>query len=147
MENNRPRVRVAGILIEDDRVLLIEHTKNDRSYWLLPGGGVDWGESIEEAIKREFLEETNLTVEIENFLFISETLAPDNTKHVINLYFRVKRISGDMLLGEESILSDLKFFTLEEIEKIKIYPNINDILKKIMKKESYKDFLGMIWDK
>ena len=89
MENNRPRVRVAGILIEDDRVLLIEHTKNDRSYWLLPGGGVDWGESIEEAIKREFLEETNLTVEIENFLFISETLAPDNTKHVINLYFRV----------------------------------------------------------
>ena len=139
MENNRPRVRVAGILIE--------HTKNDRSYWLLPGGGVDWGESIEEAIKREFLEETNLTVEIENFLFISETLAPDNTKHVINLYFRVKRISGDMLLGEESILSDLKFFTLEEIEKIKIYPNINDILKKIMKKESYKDFLGMIWDK
>ena len=147
MENNRPRVRVGGILIEDDRVLLIEHTKNDRSYWLLPGGGVDWGESIEEAIKREFLEETNLTVEIENFLFISETLAPDNTKHVINLYFRVKRISGDMLLGEESILSDLKFFTLEEIEKIKIYPNINDILKKIMKKESYKDFLGMIWDK
>ena len=147
MENNRPRVRVAGILIEDDRVLLIEHTKNDRSYWLLPGGGVDWGESIEEAIKREFLEETNLTVEIENFLFISETLAPDNTKHVINLYFRVNRISGDMLLGEESILSDLKFFTLEEIEKIKIYPNINDILKKIMKKESYKDFLGMIWDK
>ena len=52
-----------------------------------------------------------------------------------------------MLLGEESILRDMKFYTLEEIEKIKIYPNINDILKKIMKKESYKDFLGMIWDK
>lgn len=147
MENNRPRVRVAGILIEDDKVLLIEHTKNDRSYWLLPGGGVDWGESIEEAVKREFLEETNLAVEIENFLFISETLAPDETKHVINLYFRVKRISGDLLLGEEAVLSDLKFFTLEEIQKIKIYPNINDVLKKIMKKESYKDFLGMIWDK
>ena len=67
-------------------------------------------------------------------------------KHVINLYFRVKRVSGDLLLGDEGILSDLKFFSLEEIKKIKIYPNINDILNKIMKKESYENFLGMIWD-
>lgn len=147
MENNRPRVRVAGILEEDNKILLIEHTKNDRSYWLLPGGGVDWGESIEEAVEREFLEETSLKVKIEEFLFISETLAPDKSKHVINLYFKVKRVSGEISLGEEAILSDLRFFSLEEIEKIKIYPNINDILKKIMKKESYENFLGMIWDK
>lgn len=147
MENNRPRVRVAGILEEDNKILLIEHTKNDKSYWLLPGGGVDWGESIEKAVEREFLEETSLKVKIEEFLFISETLAPDKSKHVINLYFRVKRISGELILGEEAILTDLRFFSLEEIEKIKIYPNINDILKKIMKKESYENFLGMIWDK
>ena len=48
-EKIRPRVRVAGILIEDDRILLIEHTKNNRKYWLVPGGGVDWGESAAEA--------------------------------------------------------------------------------------------------
>ena len=147
MENNRPRVRVAGILIENDKILLIEHSKNDRSYWLLPGGGVDWGETTEEALEREFLEETNLVVKTEEFLFMSETLAPDKTKHVINLYFKVKRVSGDLLLGGEGILSDLKFFSLEEIKKIKIYPNINEVLNKIMKKESYENFLGMIWDK
>ena len=53
-EKTRPRVRVAGILIEDDRILLIEHTKNDKKYWLVPGGGVDWGESAAEALAREF---------------------------------------------------------------------------------------------
>ena len=37
-EKTRPRVRVAGILIEDDKILLIEHTKNDKKYWLVPGG-------------------------------------------------------------------------------------------------------------
>lgn len=52
MDNNRPRVRVAGVLEEDGKLLLIEHTKNERSYWLLPGGGVDWGESLEEASKK-----------------------------------------------------------------------------------------------
>ena len=77
----------------------------------------------------------------------AETLAPDKTKHVINLYFKVKRESGELALGDDSVLSDLKFFTLEEMDKIKIYPNVNGILKKIMKKESYENFLGMIWDK
>jgi len=65
-------VRVAGILIEDDRILLIEHTKNNRKYWLVPGGGVDWGESAAEALIREFKEETSLDIEVEKFLFISE---------------------------------------------------------------------------
>ena len=48
----RPRVRVAGILIEDDKILLIEHLKKDKRYWLVPGGGVDWGESTAEALIR-----------------------------------------------------------------------------------------------
>ena len=91
MEKNRPRVRVAGILIENERILLIEHSKNDKKYWLVPGGGVDWGESTAESLIREYKEETNLDIEVESFLFLSETIAPDKEKHVINLYFKVKR--------------------------------------------------------
>ena len=56
MDNNRPRVRVAGVLEEDGKLLLIKKKKNERSNLRLPGGGVDWGESLEEAVKREFLE-------------------------------------------------------------------------------------------
>ena len=144
--NNRPRVRVAGILIENNKILLIEHSKNEKSYWLLPGGGVDWGESTEDALKREFLEETNLEIKVGEFLFMSETLSPDKVKHVINLYFMVKKVSGSLKLGEDKILSNLDFFTLDEVNKMKIYPNINDILEKIMKKEKHNNFLGMIWD-
>lgn len=87
----RPRVRVAGVLIEDGKILLIEHKKNDKKYWLIPGGGVDWGESTKEAIIREFKEETNLDIEVNRFLFLSETIAPDKEKHVINLYFEITR--------------------------------------------------------
>ena len=53
METIRPRVRVAGILIENDEILLIEHTKNDKKYWLVPGGGVVWGDSKAESLIRE----------------------------------------------------------------------------------------------
>ena len=64
-EKTRPRVRVAGILIEDDKILLIEHTKNDKKYWLVPGGGVDWGAIAAEALAREVKEETNRHIEVE----------------------------------------------------------------------------------
>jgi ADP-ribose pyrophosphatase YjhB (NUDIX family) len=43
------RVRVGGILITNDGILLIAHKKDNNVYWLLPGGGVDYGESLSEA--------------------------------------------------------------------------------------------------
>lgn len=149
-EKIRPRVRVAGILIEDDRILLIEHTKNNRKYWLVPGGGVDWGESAAEALIREFKEETSLDIEVEKFLFISETIAPDKQKHVINLYFKIKKAensSNIMKLGEEEILTDLRFIPEDEIKNIKLYPNIKEKLIKLLNKENIEPYLGLLWDK
>ena len=149
-EKIRPRVRVAGILIEDGRILLIEHTKNDKKYWLVPGGGVDWGESASAALIREFKEETSLDIEVEKFLFISETIAPDKQKHVINLYFKIKKVenfSNIMKLGEEKILTDLRFIPEDEIKNIKLYPNIKEKLIKLLNKENLEPYLGLLWDK
>jgi len=149
-EKIRPRVRVAGILIEDDRILLIEHTKNNKKYWLVPGGGVDWGESAAEALIREFKEETSLNIEVEKFLFISETIAPDKQKHVINLYFKIKKAensSNIMKLGEEEMLTDLRFIPEGEIKNIKLYPNIKEKLIKLLNKENIEPYLGLLWDK
>ena len=146
----RPRVRVAGILIEDDKILLIEHLKKDRRYWLVPGGGVDWGESTAEALIREYKEETNLDISVEKFLFLSETIAPDKQKHVINLYFQIKVLKNsieNMQLGNEKNLIDLRFITKNEIENIKLYPNIKTQLIQLLNKEEITPYLGLLWDK
>ena len=150
MEKIRPRVRVAGILIENERILLIEHSKNDKKYWLVPGGGVDWGESTAESLIREYKEETNLDIEVESFLFLSETIAPDKEKHVINLYFKVKRkdtSKEDLKLGNEEMLTDLKFFEKEKIKNIKLYPNIKEQIIKLLNKEEIVPYLGLLCDK
>lgn len=146
----RPRVRVAGILIEDDKILLIEHLKKDKRYWLVPGGGVDWGESTAEALIREYKEETNLDISVEKFLFLSETIAPDKQKHVINLYFQIKVLKNsieNMQLGDEKNLIDLRFITKNEIENIKLYPNIKTQLIQLLNKEEITPYLGLLWDK
>ena len=91
MEEVRPRIRVAGILIENNKILLIQHHKNNKKYWLIPGGGNDWGETTKQALVREYKEETNLDIEVDEFLFFSETISPDKERHVVNLFFKVHR--------------------------------------------------------
>ena len=149
MEEVRPRIRVAGILIEDNKILLIQHHKNDKKYWLIPGGGNDWGETTKEALIREYKEETNMDIEVDEFLFFSETISPDKKRHVLNLFYKTHRNNKNdsiIKLGEEAVLTDLKFVTKEELETMIIYPNIKENLLKLMNNEKIRTDLGSLWN-
>lgn len=119
------RVRVCGLLIENDQILLLKHDNIGPGghLWSPPGGGVEFGESIEKTLKKEFEEETNLSVEVGDYLFTNEFIS--NKYHAIELFFRVVRISGELALGndpelspEKQILSEARFFSPDELEKL-----------------------------
>ena len=55
-----PRIRVSALLLWRDRILLCRHEKPGKEYWLLPGGGVNSGESLVDALRRELSEEVGL---------------------------------------------------------------------------------------
>ena len=61
--------RVRAIIIQAGKVLLIKRVKTEETYWVLPGGGVETGESHDDAIKRECKEELGLNVHV-NSLFL-----------------------------------------------------------------------------
>jgi len=58
------RLRAAGIIIKDNQVLLMHRRREGREYWIIPGGGVEEGESREQTLKREIKEEVGMTVTI-----------------------------------------------------------------------------------
>lgn len=136
--SNKLRVRSCGLLIENDTLLLVElHSPVTGKWtWIPPGGGVEFGETTEEALIREFKEETGLTVQVTERLHIREVIKPP--VHAIEFYFRVKRLSGSLALGsdpemnmEDQILRDIGFFSRDEILKMEVTPDfmIEDLWK------------------
>ncbi|MCH7911024.1 MAG: NUDIX hydrolase, partial [Candidatus Hydrogenedentes bacterium] len=86
-DDSSPRVRVAVVVVRGDSILLVRHQKGAASYWLLPGGGVDFGEPLAEALRREVREETCLDVRVGDLILASDSIAPDGSRHVVNLCF------------------------------------------------------------
>jgi len=139
------RVRVAGVLINEGKLLLVAHKKNDSIYWLLPGGGVDFGESLTEALEREFLEELNINVKVKDLLLIAETIYPSGDRQILNICFCCQYSGGEYQLGNEQRLYDFNFFTIDEVENMKILPPLNRELINILNGGREARYVGKIW--
>jgi 8-oxo-dGTP pyrophosphatase MutT (NUDIX family) len=88
-------IRYQGAIIRDHHVLLLKQTEHasGRSYWQIPGGGIEPGETEEQCVQREMLEETGLSVQIDSLL-LDEPSTPDA------IYQRWKTYRCAILAGE-----------------------------------------------
>ncbi len=93
MNQELPRIRLTGILLEGDRILLVKESLRERSRWNLPGGGLELGETIEEGLRRELREETGLEVQVDELLYVTDRFKRLG-RHVVDLCFRIHRVSG-----------------------------------------------------
>ena len=101
---------VVCILILDDKALLIQ--RRDIPVWVLPGGGIDQGESPESAACREMEEETGLKVEIVRKI---AEYTPINRLACFTHFYEVRKVSGKLSTGAETF--DLKFFHQSQLPK------------------------------
>ena len=109
-----------------DKILLVRHRKGNRQYWVLPGGRLEYGETFHECAVRELKEETGLDVDVERFLFLSEAIAPDRNRHIVNIFLKARVVGGTMQLGDEPVLAGVDFVPVRELEKITLFPPVAD---------------------
>lgn len=118
-QNYTFNIRVTGILIEDNSILLVKQKLSDKRSWSLPGGRLERGETLEQGLIREMKEETGLDVEIIKLLYVCDVEARDNT--VLHITFLLKSAGGDIKLPsnefDENPIEDVKFVPVYELSQ------------------------------
>ncbi len=113
-----PILATDGIVLKGGKVLLTKREIDPfQGCWVLPGGHVEYGEKVEEAIKREMKEELGVPVKIKKLIGIYSDPKRDPRYHSVAVVFLLEKGKGKVHLNHEA--SEFKYFSLNDLpEKI-----------------------------
>jgi len=141
------RIRVAALVVKENRILLADHMKGGRRYSLLPGGGLEYGETLEEALVRELEEEAGLEIRVGDLLWTLDSIPPDRHRHVLNLVFEAQALSENLTQVKESVLQGVRWCPLQDFPRLTLYPDMKrEILDYLEKGRVERRNLGSRWD-
>jgi ADP-ribose pyrophosphatase YjhB (NUDIX family) len=146
-----PRIRVGALIRWHDRILLCRQEKPGREYWLLPGGGVEGGETLETALRRELDEELGLgdDVTFEGPIAVAESISPawrPGDRHIVHILFGVD-LSHRSLADVESsdaTVRGLRLFSLDELEDVVLHPPMKRFVERWRPGDPAL-YLGSLW--
>lgn len=120
---NKLRTRVCGLCFNEEKLLLVKHNLKGKTFYAPPGGGVEFGETMEEALNREIKEETELKVILTEFKFITEYIK--RPIHAIEVFYWVKTYKGVASTGSDpesetqEVIEDVNWYSIDDIKRIK----------------------------
>jgi len=126
--SQRPLVGVGAVIIENDEVLLVKRAKEPKAnFWTIPGGLIELGETIHDALKREIREECQVEIELKEIIDVVDYIEKDdedNIKyHYVLVDFEAKIVGGTLAPGSDVLetrwvsFSELKTLNLPKITR------------------------------
>lgn len=139
----RPILGVGALILEGDRILMVQRGKAPLlGYWSLPGGAVETGELLREAIAREVLEETALTVEVGEMAEVFERLMPDadggTEYHYVLLDYLCKVTGGTPAPGDDS--AAVAWVRREDLPTLLITPGTLEVIERVFARYGNQQF-------
>lgn len=126
------RVAARAIIIQDGKILLNKNQKFGQVYYTLPGRGQEHGETIEEAVKRECLEETGAEIKVLNLCFVRDYISSshefaeqDPDFHQLELIFRCEMISEiqpERVTEMDAEQIGTEWIKVEDLKQVKLFP-------------------------
>jgi len=148
-----PRLRVSALLRWQDRTLLCRQEKPGKEYWLLPGGGVDSGETLIEALRRELREELGIEadVQFEGPVALVDSIAPKallptSRKHVVHIIFSadLSHRSLSDVETKDAAVKGARLFSADELDEVVVHPPIKRFIARWQPGDPAV-YLGALW--
>jgi len=133
-DSNSIQLGVGAIVFKDDAVLLVKR-KNppNQNQWAIPGGKVNYGETLKAAIEREILEETQVVIHalepIFTFEIIDTNKSSDTPFHYVVIDFTAQYISGVPSANDDAALAN--WVSREKYSSL----DINDITRELLREK------------
>ncbi|HGE5779876.1 TPA: NUDIX hydrolase [Bacillus pseudomycoides] len=128
------KVTVTYVLLYDtfqEKVLMVKNTGSNASYFTLPGGAVEFDETLEEAAIREVKEETGLDIEVDGIFSISEAFFEEKGQQVIFINFVGKITGGEIHISRPDEIEEIKWMELQTAETyLRLPEHVKDLLQR-----------------
>jgi ADP-ribose pyrophosphatase YjhB (NUDIX family) len=138
------KIRPSVIIVNDDKVLLLKYLYESTEVYAIPGGNLEFGESLSETVVRELNEELNLEVSLLDFCGTAEII--NEKQHGVHFFFLGKIISGEPKINPmETTANSVVWLNKEDISIVNLYPKIPDLVLSVLNGEKpHGEFLGKI---
>jgi ADP-ribose pyrophosphatase YjhB (NUDIX family) len=136
----KPVVGIGGVIIEQGRTLLIRRGSEPlRGEWSIPGGTLEIGETLQEGVARELLEETGVEIRVLELIEVFDRIFLENEAsgpplrktprfHFVIVDYLCERVSGEPRAGSD--VTDVAFAREEELQQFHLTETATRVLKK-----------------
>lgn len=130
----RPILGVGALVFEGNSILLVERGREPlKGFWSLPGGAVETGECLEDAIVREVREETGLDVSAKEVAVVFERIIPDDhgtaEYHYVLIDYLCEVRGGHLCAGDDS--SCARWFSLSDLDTLSLTEGTLDVIRRV----------------
>jgi 8-oxo-dGTP diphosphatase len=123
-----PQLAVSGAIFRDDKVLVVRRARSPgKGLYSLPGGRVEFGESLHTALHREVDEETGLRIEIVGFTGWREVLPTAGGGHYLIMSFAARWSAREPVLNDEH--DDFKWLAPDRLSDLKLTGGLQDVIE------------------
>jgi mutator protein MutT len=129
--NKRPLIGVGAVVFNaSNEILLIKRGKAPNyGRWMVPGGTLEWGETLEDAAVREVREETGIDIEIETFVEIIEAITRDEEAfHFVIMDYAAHAVSGKLAAASDAL--DAVWAPVESLDEFDLAPELHRVIEK-----------------